>query len=80
MFHVRYSVKKSRRWEEAGFEKEKKRVYCTIRMIFYILIFICSFIFYSKYPVFFFNHRCYCVEGGNKVGSAFVKPWDEYMY
>lgn len=52
MFHVRYSVKKSRCWEEAVFEKEKKRVYCTIRMIFYILIFICSFIFYSKYPVF----------------------------
>lgn len=77
MFHVRYPVKKISRWEETGFEKEKKQVYCTIRIIFYILI-ILPFYFLLQVSCFLIILAIVRV-GGNKVGSAFVKPWDEYM-
>lgn len=50
---------------------------------YYILYidFFGRFIFYSKYPVLFSLITVAIVRvGGNKVGSAFVKPRDEYMY
>lgn len=77
VFHVRYPVKKISRWEQTGFEKEKKQVYCTIRIIFYILI-ILPFYFLLQVSCFLIILAIVRV-GGNKVESDFVKPWDEYM-
>lgn len=71
VFHVRYPVKKISRWEETGFEKEKKQVYCTIRIIFYILI-ILPFYFLLQVSCFF-NHPCYCTGGREQSGVCLCK-------